>query len=766
MIRYATEKYGEERVAQIITFGTIKARNAVRDAARVLGYPYGVGDKIAKAMPPLVMGRDTPLRYCFEEHPKYLDGYKAASELRAMYDTDPDVKKVVDVAKGLEGLKRSDGIHAAAVVITKEPLTTYLPVQRKPESGQDPADAPVVTQYEMHGVEELGLLKMDFLGLRNLDVITDTVEMVRRSRDPGFDIDTVPLDDQATFDLLSRGNTIGVFQLESPPMRQLLKALAPNSFEDVSAVLALYRPGPMSVNMHYDYADRKNHRKPVEYFHPDAEEVLGDTFGLMIYQESVMRVAQKFAGYSLAEADNLRKACGKKIRELMAKERNAFEAGCERTGYGTTLGKQLFDVIEKFADYAFNKSHTFGYGLVTYQTAYLKAHYPVEYLACLLTSVKSNLDKAAVYLSDARAMGIKVLTPDVNRSMTDFAALAPGDVPDGVTLPVGSPGAITFGLSAVRNVGEGLVELLLAERNANGPFSSFHDFAERVPEPVLNKRTVESLVKAGAFDTLGHPRRGLLAVFEQIIDTTVVRRRERDQGVMSLFGDWGDDGDAGAAGFDERLAVPDIEYDKGDRLRHEKEMLGLYVSDHPLFGVESALKRKVEQSIAELSSLDDGAQVVVGGVITNLARKFTKRGDQMAVFVLEDLDASIEVTLFPRTLAEQGHKLEDDIIVAVKGRLDRRDESRFGLIGQTITVLSGLADGASSSLRLRLPSTSLDELKIQRLKRILRDHPGDSVVQIDIGQGKVLRLSDEFRVDIDRSVGELRMAFGHDAVLL
>jgi DNA polymerase-3 subunit alpha len=770
MIRYAAERYGRDHVAQIITFGTIKARNAVRDAARVLGYPYGVGDKIAKAMPPLVMGRDTPLKYCFEQDPTYVDGYKAAAELRAMYDTDTDVKKVVDVAKGLEGLKRSDGIHAAAVVITKEPLTTYLPVQRKPEAGQDPADAPIVTQYEMGGVEALGLLKMDFLGLRNLDVITDTVAMVRASREPGFDIDAVPLDDAATFALLARGDTIGVFQLESPPMRQLLKALAPNSFEDVSAVLALYRPGPMSVNMHYDYADRKNHRKPVEYFHPDAEEVLADTFGLMIYQESVMRVAQKFAGYSLAEADNLRKAMGKKSREVMAKARVSFESGCERTGYGQGLGKQLFDVIAKFADYAFNKSHTFGYGLVTYQTAYLKAHYPVEYLACLLTSVKSNLDRAAVYLADARAMGVRVLTPDVNRSVTDFAAVAPDDVPDGVTLPIGSPGAITFGLSAVRNVGEGLVDHLLAERDANGPFTSFHDFVERVPEAVLNKRTVESLIKAGAFDSLGHPRRGLLTVFEHIIDTTLVRRRERDQGVMSLFGDWAADtpstAASGSSAFDERVAIPDLVFDKADSLRNEKEMLGLYVSDHPLFGVESALKRKVDQSIAELAELEDGAQVVVGGVITNLGRKFTRKGDQMAVFVLEDLDASIEVTVFPRMLQEQGHKLEDDVIVAVKGRLDRRDESRFGLIAQTITVLSVLADGPAQPLRLRLPSTSLDELRIQRLKRILRDHPGDSVVQIDIGHGKVLRLSDEFRVDVDRSVGELRMAFGHDAVLL
>jgi DNA polymerase-3 subunit alpha len=766
MIRYAAQRYGRDHVAQIITFGTIKARNAVRDAARVLGYPYGVGDKIAKLMPPLVMGRDTPLKYCFEQSEKYADGYKAAAELRALYDSDTDVKRVVDVAKGLEGLKRSDGIHAAAVVITKEPVTHYLPIQRKPESGQNPEDAPIITQFEMGGVESLGLLKMDFLGLRNLDVITDTQAMIRRSREPDFDIDDVPLDDPLTYHLLAKGDTIGVFQLESPPMRQLLRAMSPSTFEDVSAVLALYRPGPMSVNMHYDYADRKNGRKPVEYFHPDAAEVLDDTFGLMIYQESVMRVAQKFAGYSLAEADNLRKAMGKKSREVMAKAREAFESGCRNRGYDE-LGKQLFDIIEKFADYAFNKSHTFGYGLVTYQTAYLKAHYPVEYFACLLTSVKSNLDKAAVYLSDCRSAGIKVLTPDINRSVLDFDALAADEVPSDVSLPIGSPGAITFGLSAVRNVGEALVEQLLAERAENGEYASFHDFCERVPETVLNKRLVESLIKAGAFDRLGHPRRGLLASFEQIIDVTLERRRERDRGVMSLFGDWGDEPAADdTGGFSERVAIPDIEFEKNERLKAEKEMLGLYVSDHPLFGVEAALKRKTEQSIGELESLDDGAQVLVGGVITGLARKFTKRGDQMAVFVLEDLEASIEVTVFPRTLQEQGHKLEDDVIVAVKGRLDKRDESRFGLIAHDVQVMQGLSDGPAPPLRLLLPSHALDELKIQRLKRILRDHPGDSVVMIELGRGKVLRLSDEFRVDIDRAVGELRMAFGHDAVLL
>ncbi len=762
MIRYAAEKYGRDHVAQIITFGTIKARNAVRDAARVLGFPYGMGDKVAKAMPPLVMGRDTPLKYCFEDHPKFHDGFKASAELRAMYDADPDVKRVVDVARGLEGLKRSDGIHAAAVVITKDPLTTYLPVQRKPEAGGDIESAPVVTQYEMHGVEELGLLKMDFLGLRNLDVITDTVAMVRATKDPAFDIDNVPLDDQRVFDLLTRGDTMGVFQLESPPMRALLKSLAPTSFEDVSAVLALYRPGPMSVNMHYDYADRKNNRKPVEYFHPDAAEVLGDTYGLMIYQESVMRVAQKFAGYSLAEADNLRKAMGKKSREVMAAARSAFEAGCATTGYGDVMGKQLFDVIEKFADYAFNKSHTFGYGLVTYQTAYLKAYYPVEYMACLLTSVRGNLDRAAVYLADARTMGIKVLIPDVNRSVTDFAAIDAADVPAEIDLPAGSHGAITFGLSAVRNVGEGLVGLLLGERQANGPFESFYDFAERVPEPVLNKRTVESLIKAGAFDSLGHPRRGLLMVFEQIIDSTVVRRRERDQGVMSLFGEEM----GGGSSFDERAAVPDLEFDKADRLKFEKEMLGLYVSDHPLLGVESALRRKVDCSVSDAAEREDGAMVTLGGVVTAMTRKFTKKGDQMAVFVLEDLGGSIECTVFPRTLSEQGHKLVDDSIVSVRGRIDRRDDVRLAFMVQDVQVIENLGDSAGQALHLRMPASTLNEMRIHQLRRVLREHPGASQVFLHIGNGKVIRLADEFAVDLERVIGELRIAFGHDAVML
>jgi DNA polymerase-3 subunit alpha len=754
MIRYAAERYGRDRVAQIVTFSTIKARAAVRDAARVLGYPYAVGDRVAKAMPPLVMGRDTPLYACLEQHPKFEDGYKMASELRAMYDTDPDAKAVIDVAKGLEGLRRQDGIHAAAVVITREPLTEYLPIQRKPEGGLSVEEAPIVTQYEMHGVEELGLLKMDFLGLRNLDVISDTVELIRESRGVDIDIDALPLDDAATYAMLGRGDGIGVFQLEGGPMRALMRSLAPTSFDDVAALVALYRPGPMAANMHNDYADRKNGRKPVSYLHDDAAELLADTFGLCIYQESVMRVAQKFAGYSLAEADNLRKACGKKIRSVMQQERAAFVAGCERTGYGTQLGNDWFDIIEPFADYAFPKAHAYGYGYIAYQTAFLKANYPVEYFAALLTSVKTNLEKAAVYLAECRSLGVKVLVPDVNVSASDFIAVpdASGDQ---------RQGSIPFGLAAVRNVGAGLVSLMVDEREQGGPFSDFYDFCERVDQSVLNKRTVESLIKAGAFDSLGHPRRGLLAVFEQIIDRTLARRRERDMGVMSLFGELADVG----AAFDERIPIPDLEFDKTQRLAFEKEMLGLYVSDHPLMGAEAALRRQTDCTVDELREADDGAVKVCGGVVTALQRKWTKRGELMAVFLLEDLKSAIEVMVFPKTMTDHGHKLADDAVVRVKGRVDKR-EDQPKLVAMEIELFEGLSESAPP-LRVRVPAGAVSPQLVARLKGLLAEHPGDSYVFLHLGDEQVVRLPDQFRVDAARGlVGELRVLLGADAVIL
>jgi DNA polymerase-3 subunit alpha len=752
MIRYAAEKYGRDHVAQIVTFSTIKARAAVRDAARVLGYPYAVGDKVAKLMPPLVMGRDTPLHACFEETPKFADGFKMAADLREVYANDDDARQVIDVARGLEGLRRQDGIHAAAVVITKEPLIEYLPIQRKPEAGSDPELAPVVTQYEMHGVEELGLLKMDFLGLRNLDVITDTLAMLKVTQGIDVAIDTVPLDDDLTLQLLRNGDSIGVFQLEGGPMRSLMRSLAPTSFEDVAALVALYRPGPMAANMHNDYADRKNGRKPIDYLHDDLAELLGDTYGLMIYQESVMRVAQKFAGYSLADADNLRKACGKKVRELIQKEREKFVEGCDTSGYGREIGSALFDVIEPFADYAFNKSHSYGYGLIAYQTAYLKAHYPVEYFAALLTSVKTNLDKAAVYLNECRQMGIEVLVPDVNISVSDFIAF---DKPDGTR-------AIAFGMSAVRNVGEGLVGLMLAERDENGPFEDFFDFCDRVDVSVLNKRTLESLIKAGGFDSMGYSRKGLLGYFDRIIDDTVARRRKEAEGQFDLFS-MADDDDDGALVAGTRIVIPEEDFDKRQRLAFEKEMLGLYVSDHPLMGAEASLRRRTESTIAELEGIEDGTMRTTGGLVTSLQKKWTRKGDLMAVFTLEDLQSTVEVMVFPKTMQNYGHLLDDDAVVIVRGRVDTRDDQPK-LMAMELERFEPIVDG-NPPVHINLRPAALSDELLSALKALLSEHPGESQVFLHIGDRQVLLLPDNFAVLATAGLlAELRELLGSEAV--
>jgi len=750
MIRYAAARYGSDRVAQIITFSTIKARAAVRDASRVLDYPYLLGDKIAKLIPPLIMGRDTPLRACFELDPKYTDGYKMASELRDLYEIDPDAKRVIDVAKGLEGLRRQDGIHAAAVVITREPLIEYLPIQRKPEPGGGLQDAPIVTQYEMHGVEELGLLKMDFLGLRNLDVMEITRDLLEARTGVRPDIDNIPLDDPKTFDLLRKGDTIGVFQLEGGPMRALIRSLAPSMFEDICALVALYRPGPMGANMHTAYADRKNGRKPVEFDHADLEEILSPTYGLMIYQEQLMRVSQRLAGYSLAEADNLRKATGKKDRELIAKERAKFVDGCETQGYGREFGERMFDIIEPFADYSFNKSHSVGYGFVAYQTAFLKANYTNEYLAALLTTVKGDKDKSAIYLNECRQLKIPVLVPDVNHSSMDFSV---------------SDESIRFGLSAVRNVGEGVVGLIIDAREQGGHFVDFYDFCERVDPAALNKRTIESLAKAGAFDALGHSRQGLGLVSDQIIDQAVIRRKERDAGIMSLFGDSVVESD-GSSDFN-RMPIPDGEYSKTQLLAFEKEMLGLYVSDHPLMGAQSALSRFTDSTLSELKEGREGDMRTVGGVVTALNRKHTKRGDLMATFVLEDLASAVEVFVFPKTMAQYGSLLEEDAIICVKGRLDMR-EDQAKIISMEIMRPELMIDGGPP-LRIKIKPHQLDEAKSRMLTEILNQHPGESPVFLHLDQPSkttVMRLGDEFLVDARNGLfAELRVLLGADCII-
>ncbi|MET0921108.1 MAG: DNA polymerase III subunit alpha, partial [Acidimicrobiia bacterium] len=762
MIRYAAERYGSDHVAQVVTFSTIKARAAVRDSARVLGYPYVVGDKIAKLMPPLVMGRDTPLAACLELTPKFEEGFKMAADLRALYDVDADAKRVIDVARGLEGLRRQDGIHAAAVVITPEPLTEYLPIQRKPDGGKLD-DAPIVTQYEMNGVADLGLLKMDFLGLRNLDVMEVTLDLIESSTGRRPDIDRVPLDDERTFELLRRGETIGVFQLEGGPMRALLRSLAPTNFEDVAALVALYRPGPMGTNMHNEYADRKNGRKPISYYHADVEEILAPTYGLMIYQEQLMRVAQRLAGYSLAEANALRKVASKKQREAMAKEKDHFVQGCVDNGHTEKFAAEMFAVIEPFADYSFPKAHATGYGLVAYQTAYLKANHPVEYLAALLTSVKTNKDQTAIFLNECRQLGIDVLVPDVNASLSDFS-VRPAD-PDAAPGTGHDKPAIHFGMSAVRNVGEGVVAHIVAARDEGGPFTDFYDFCDRVDPIALNKRTIESLAKAGGFDSLGHPRMGLVEVHETILDTVIDRRRNEAAGQFDLFSAVADSGSSGAAselGAGSRAEIPDVEYAKALRLAHEKEMLGLYVSEHPMLGAERALRKYIDCTLSELRDAREGEMRSVGGVITGMNRRYTKRGDLMGQFVLEDLAAALEVMVFPKTMQQFGHLLADDAIVVVKGRVDQRDDI-VKIIAMEVTRPELVLDGGPP-VRIKVRINGLSDAKVVRLKELLSVHPGDSPVFVHLESPEkttVLRLGDDHLVDAGNGLfAELRVLLG------
>ena len=748
LIRYVSGRYGRDHVAQIITFSSIGAKAAVRDAARVLGYPYGVGDKIARAIPDPIMGRAAPLWACLKRSADYAGGHAQAAELRSLYETEEDVKTVVDVALGLEGLVRQDSIHAAAVVISQHPLREHLPVQQKPVDGKL-AEAPIVTQYDMDAIEELGLLKMDFLGLRTLDVITDTVKNIQRTRGQEIEMENIPLDDPRTFKMLQEGDTTGVFQLESGPVRSLLRALHPTNLDDISATVALYRPGPMSEKMHIEYADRKNGRKPVAYLHPDAEEILGESFGLMIYQESMMRIAQKFANYTLEEADNLRKACGKKIREIMAAEGKKFIAGCEASGYGRELGKKWWNLIEPFADYAFNKSHSYAYGYLAYQTSYLKANYPLEYMSALLTSVKGSKERLTRFLLESRQMGIEILVPNVNVSLSDFTP-----DPD-----AGNPleGRIIFGLSALHGVGEGLVEFIIAEREASGPYKDFIDFCKRVDTAVLNKRTLESLIYGGVFDSLGHTRLGLKKRFEEISRAVLVDRRRSATGHLSLFSDAGVD-----IGFSDLPAIPEEEFTRTRRLAEEKEVLGLYISDHPLAGLEGVIGQDCDVQIADLSEQPDKSYVKVGGVVTALDKRITRKGEPMASFTLEDLSGLVEVTVFPRTFEEVEPLLANEETVMVSGRLDRGEDS-YKLVCGKIALLRNETDGA---LRLNIASEGLSLEILETLKVLIADNAGPQKVEIQVDD-KLLQLSDDYCVDVANGLpGELRELLGADSVML
>ena len=742
MIRYAAERYGHDRVAQIITFSTIKGKQAIRDSARVMGHPYSLGDRVAKAMPPSILGKDPTLDQVLtapdpSAPSEIKDWYANAQGLRELYESDPGVREVVDVARGLEGLRRQDSIHAAAVVIAPEPLTNIVPVQRKGEGAE------TVTQFEMHGVEDLGLLKMDFLGLRNLSIIERCLELLEESTGERIDIDDIPLDDPKTFELLQTGNTIGVFQMEGTAMRALIRSLKPDSFEDVIALVALYRPGPMGANMHNLYADRKNGRAPVEELHPAVTESLSDTYQIMVYQEQVMKVAQDLAGYSMADADNLRRAMGKKIKSVMQDEEEKFVAGCLDQGHTEETGREMFRLIGHFAGYGFNRSHAAGYGLVAYQTAYLKAHYPAEYLASLLTATKRDKDRTAMYLNECRQMGIEVLVPDVNESESDFTV---------------REGRIRFGLSAVRNVGEGVVEKI-AEAREDGPFESFLDFVDRVDVSALNKRTVESLVKAGAFDALGHTRKGLTVMHELILDATVERRRNEEMGQYSLFA--GDEVDNREHDFE----IPDDEWAQKIKLAFEKEMLGLYVSDHPLLSVGASLAAATTTTIAQLEELTDRSSVTVGGIVGGITRRWTKNGDPMLFFQLEDLEGSVEVIVFPKTVHEFGPVVVEDAVVVVSGHLDHRGDD----VKVVARELRELAVRDDSSVRLAVTAQRLTPEVVSTLKSILKNHPGSAAVFLDLsdnGDTKTLKLGDDHRVEPRSALfAELKELLGPKAIV-
>src|SRR6478609_1524319 len=578
VIRYVTEKYGDDRVSMIVTYGTIKAKQAVKDSSRILGYPFAMGDKITKAMPAAVMGKDVPLQEIFNaEHKRYGEG----GEFRALYDADNDVKRVVDTAIGIEGLKRQWGVHAAGVIMSSEPLLDIIPMLKRP------ADGAMITQFDYPTCETLGLIKMDFLGLRNLTVLDDAVKNIKMNRDEDVELETLALDDRATYTLLQRGDTLGVFQLDGGPMRALLRSMKPDLFEDISAVGALYRPGPMGADSHNKYARRKTGREPVEAIHPELaeplEDILGETYGLIVYQEQVMAIAQKLAGYSLGQADILRRAMGKKKKEELDKQFAGFSAGMQERGYSMAAVKTLWDILLPFSDYAFNKAHSAAYGLVSYWTAYLKANYPAEYMAALLTSVKDDKDKSAIYLNECRRMKIQVLPPDVNESAANFTPVGPD---------------IRFGLTAIRNVGANVVDLIVRAREEKGRYEDFNDFMEKVPLQACNKRLIDSLARAGAFDEMKHKRKALVAIIDDTVDRFVDAKKNTEGGQDSMF-DLLEATDIGSAGT--RVDVPDLdEWDKMTLLGHEREMLGLYVSDHPLLGLEHLLANSSDCTVGQL----------------------------------------------------------------------------------------------------------------------------------------------------------------------
>ncbi|MFY9633721.1 MAG: DNA polymerase III subunit alpha [Cellulosimicrobium cellulans] len=744
VIDYVTRKYGDERVAMIVTYGTIKTKQALKDSSRVLGYPFSMGEQLTKALPPAVMAKDIPLADIQNKDSKR---YSEAGDFRQLIGTDPEAAKVFETALGIEGLKRQWGVHAAGVIMSSDPIIDVIPIMRRIQDGQ------VITQFDYPTCEGLGLIKMDFLGLRNLTIISDALENIKLNRGHDLDLDSLALDDVPSYELMARGDTLGVFQLDGGPMRALLKLMKPDNFEDISAVLALYRPGPMGANAHTDYALRKNGIQEVIPIHPELKEplaeILGGTYGLIVYQEQVMAVAQKLAGYSLGQADILRRAMGKKKKSELDKQFAGFSQGMQDNGYSMEAVKTLWDILLPFSDYAFNKAHSAAYGVISYWTAYLKAHYAPEYMAALLTSVGDDKDKSAIYLNECRRMGITVLPPDVNESALNFT-------------PVGND--IRFGMGAIRNVGVNAVEAMVAAREKEGAYTSFKDYLVKVPAVVCNKRTIESLIKAGAFDSLNHHRRALAMIHEEAIDSVITLKRNEAIGQFDLF-----------AGFEEAeseaslsIEIPDLpEWEKKDKLSFERDMLGLYVSDHPLQGLEGLLSQHADQSITSIIAEDgphDGAIVTIAGMITSLSRRIAKAsGNAYARAEIEDLGGSMEVMFFGQVYGPIASVLAEDLIVVVKGRLQRRDDGAVTLNCMELSV-PDLSEGTNGPLQISMPTHKATEAVVTELGDVLRNHRGNSEVRLHL-QGdtrtEVMALPVHLRVNPSPSLfGDLKVLLG------
>jgi len=711
VIDYVVQKYGQDRVAQIVTFGTMAARAAIRDVGRVMGYPYGEVDRIAKMVP-------AELGITIES------ALKLNPELKKLYDENERVKQLIDIAKDLEGFPRHASTHAAGVVISKDPIVEHVPLHKL-------GDSNVTTQYTMTALEELGLLKMDFLGLRTLTVIRDAINIIRHTKNVEINLDRLPLDDKKVYELLSQGNTAGVFQLESTGMRNLLTELKPETFQDIVAIIGLYRPGPLGSGAAEDFIKSKNGLKPIKYLHPKLEPILSETYGIILYQEQAMKIAQELAGFSLAQADILRKAMGKKKQDVMAAQRESFISGCIKNGIDEITAAKIFDEISYFAGYGFNKAHTAAYAVIAYQTAYLKSHFPVEYMAALLTSVIDNSDKVAYYINECRHLGIEVLPPDVNESYETFTVVAD---------------KIRFGLTGVKNVGQNVAKAIIHARKTKGRFSSFADFVEKVSD-VLNKKALESLIKSGAFASLGAKRSQLLSIYE---DTLARIQKEQRQGMknqISLFQMLDNTTPS-------RETLPDVpEFTSTELLAMEKEMLGIYLSGHPLSELKEELSKNVTFYLADKNNdsiVKDNKEVVVGAIITGIDTKATKNDNIMAFINIEDLTGSMEAIVFPAVYEKYRNLLHLDSKVYIKGRIDYKEDEAPKLLVEEVRPLEKNSLGGAVVFAV----SKMDKVDMTAVKEFTLNHLGNSQIVIYIKETEKSYLLDE---KIDASADNLNM---------